>query len=292
LGLLVLNGDRIVLNGDTISLGGPDATGALKAWSGSAWVPVKYWDGSAWVSARFWTGSAWVPDGAAPAIEYVGGKTWTTTGTSGTTSVSLTDLTGGLASAPAAGDFVIVAYNVSAQLDPDRDVQVTSGYTEVADIFGDSFMQANLGVFYKFMPGTPDTTVTMGETFGAGVYGGAAVIQVWRGVNATTPMDVAATTAVDTGTSNPNPPSITPVTAGAVIIAAGGGALNTSGSWSHTSSDLSNFRTDYIDSITVASIGMGSYAWTSGAFNPAEWAGGEIINNNAWAAVTMALRPA
>lgn len=228
----------------------------------------------------------------ASSIQYVGGKTWTTTGTSGTTSVSLTDLTGGLASAPAAGDFVIVAYNVGGNLDPDRDVQVTTGYTEVADIFGNSFMQANLGVFYKFMPGTPDTTVTMGQTFGSGIYGGAAVIQVWRGVNVTTPMDVTATTAVATGTSNPNPPSITPGTSGAIIIAAGGGALNQSGSWSHTSSDLSNFRTDYVNTVADVSIGMGSYAWTSGAFDPAEWAGGEVTGNNAWAAVTMALRPA
>lgn len=229
----------------------------------------------------------------APAIQYVGGKTWTTTGTGSTTSVSLTDLTGGLAAAPAAGDFVVVAYTIGGNGDPDRDVAVTSGYTEVADLYANSFIETNFGVFYKFMPGTPDTTVTMGTTFGAGVYGGAAAIHVWRGVNVTTPMDVTAVTVTGTGTSNPNGDPITPTTADAVILVAGGGGLNQSGgSYSHASSDLSNFQTAWVDSIIDVSVGLGSFEWTSGAFDPAAWTGGETTGNNSWAAVTLALRPA
>lgn len=225
-----------------------------------------------------------------PPIQFVGGKTWTTAGTTGNSTISLTDLTGGLAAAPAAGDFVVVAYNI-ASIGTDRDVAVT-GYTEVADLLSTATESANLGLFYKFMPGTPDTTVEVGQTFSTG-FAGAVAIQVWRNVNVTTPLDVTTTTATGANSSYANPPSITPTTADAIIICAGAAGYNGDGTWTYTSGDLSNFRFAAVEGSNRSSIiGMGSKAWTGGAFDAAAFGGLYSFGSNAWAAVSIALRPA
>lgn len=228
---------------------------------------------------------------AVPPLQFVGGKTWSTAGSTGTSSISLTDLTGGLAAAPAAGDFVVVAYHIVSQSATDRDVTVT-GYTEVADLFSAQTECANLGLFYKFMPGTPDTTVEVGQTFSTGL-AGAVAIQVWRNVNVTTPMDVIARTATGVGAVLPNPPSITPTTADAIIICVGGGGYNGDSTWTYASSDLSNFRFEAREGTLRSSIvGMGSKAWTGGAFDAAAWTGLYSFGGNAWASASIALRPA
>lgn len=224
-------------------------------------------------------------------IEYVGGTTLAITGSTATnTDVSLTSLTGGLASSPSAGDLVIVYYGVSSG--GSRSIGVTtSGYTEVAELTVADTYDANLSVSYKVMGTTPDTLVVVSAT-GAGGDAGAVAVQVWRNVDPYLPMDVTRTTATAGNSVLCNPPAITPITPGAVIIAGGAGA-HTAGVQTFGGAGLSNFISIGGPNTTNdVTVGMGSFAWTSGAYDPAAFTfSSTSAASNSWAAVTLALRP-
>lgn len=222
-------------------------------------------------------------------ILYVGGKVWSREGATSTTNVSLTDLTGGIASAPAENDYVVVMQGIGSNAD--RAVATTSGYTELADIYANgTTYDANLGVDAKFMGSTPDTTVTIGSS-GSANDAQAARIMVFRGVDLTTPMDVAVVTATGTGTAKPNPGAITPITTGAVGVFSGAQAAATAAAL--TSSDLTAFASvNQADTNDIA-VGAGYIEWSgSGAMDPAVFGGGSNNSANSWAAVSIALRPA
>lgn len=224
-------------------------------------------------------------------ITFVGSTTAAIAGqSSATTNVSLTALTGGLASAPAADDLVIVYYGVGSNTD--RVIGVTTaGYTEVAELFASDGDDTNLSVNYKMMGATPDTQVTVSAT-GSNGFAGAVAIHVWRNVNLASPLDVTSTTATGTNSVLCNPPAITPVTTGAVIVSGGAGAHNR-GVQTYSSSNLSNFATvGNSETNTDVTVGLGSAVWTSGAFDPAQFtfSGADALDLS-WAAVTLALRP-
>lgn len=232
------------------------------------------------------------------ALEYVGGKTAAVTGSTATvTNVSLTDLSGGLASAPAAGDIVIVGYTVAATAD--RVIGVTtSGYTEVAELYANDTIDANLSVSWKIMGATPDTSVSVSAT-GGSTDGAVVAIRVWRGADSTTPMDVTPTTATHLNTWTPDPPAITPVTSGAVIevIGAGAAGIDVSQMGAMSSSQLSNFLTASPapggSAARSSGIGVGNFAWSSGSFNPNAFSvSGTSSTTYSAASVTLALRPA
>lgn len=226
-------------------------------------------------------------------IEFVGARIEALPGSSSTRSVNLTGLTGGLASAPAAGDFVLVIFAAVDGGNNDINLSVTD-YTELVDLYANDSEDAQLGLYWKFMGGTPDTTCTISST---GHADNAAVvgISVWRNVNTTTPIDVTTTTATGTNTGHANPPSITPVTAGAYVVAAGAGAQYfLFDARIFTSSDLTGFRSaQSLDNNDVLG-GFGYKAWTSGAFDPAAfgYSTGSDSLNDSWCAATVALRPA
>lgn len=227
--------------------------------------------------------------GGRPQLAYVGGYTESFVGLTSDKTISLTGLTGGLASAPATGDFVIVAFSAA---DGSGDVDlVVAGYDERADIVGTDSYFANLAVATKFMTASPDTSVVLTGGTGHANNAGAVSIQVWRYVDQTTPMDVTVTTATGGNTILADPAAITPVSVGAQIIVAAAGAGATLVD-TYTAGYLSNFLTSWGDDTNDAVVGMGNVAWTSGAYNPAAF-GTNGTDNSAfsWAAVTMALRP-
>lgn len=232
------------------------------------------------------------PTTATAGIQYVGGTTAAITASiSTTTNVSLTGLTGGLASAPAQNDLVIVYYGVGSNGDEVIGV-TTSGYTEVSELFISDTYSANLSVSYKTMGATPDTQVTVSGT-GSTNNAGAVAIQVWRYVDAVLPLNVASTTATGINSVLCNPPSITPTAPGAVIIAGGAGGHN-AGIQTYSSSDLQNFiSVGGPNTTNDVTVGMGSRAGIAGtAFDPAAFtfSAGDSPQYS-WAAVTLALRP-
>lgn len=221
-------------------------------------------------------------------LQYVGGKAVTFAGGTSIGIVSLTDLTGGLASEPAAGDYVVVGYAISTQ-NRTPVLTITGNSAGAYDLLagpvvGDASFDTRLYVRGKRMGATPDTTITRSATGNSSDNGGIAV-HVWRGVDPTTPMDVTRTTASGTP-ARPDPPAITPVTAGAMIVTIGAGVSDSA--W-NTPSYLSGFLQSNFAGSTWISIGVGSVAWTSGAYDPAAWTGG--WGGATYAAVTLALRP-
>lgn len=206
---------------------------------------------------------------------------------SGSSTVSLTALTGGIDTAARSGDLVIAVYAVASAID--ASLTITDGstnYTLIAsELYVDSSYDVNLRVAYKRLT-SADASVTFGPT-GASGNGGAGIVYVWRGVHATTPLDVTPTTATGTTGGGPNPPAITPVTPGAVVIAAGAGAAFTAPTLA--SSDLSGVYTMKQADSNDPTVLVGYKNWDSGSFDPAAFTG---YTGNGWAALTLALRPA
>ena len=220
-------------------------------------------------------------------LEYVGGATGSHSGDTSPWSVSLTGLTGGLASAPAQGDIVVLCHSTYSGSNEDGGPVAAAGFAEIADLYADDSADANLSVSYKIMTATPDTSVSI---LGTGYYANyqMVAVSVWRGVDVAVPIDVTSTTATGTNTAKPNPPAITPTTSEAVVLVAGGSSHYLTDQ-TFTAAELSNFVTAGHGG---ASVGIGSYEWTSGAFDPAAWGfSGTDASDYSWAAVSLALRP-
>lgn len=198
--------------------------------------------------------------------------------------VSLTALTGGVAAAPVQNDIVIVVTAVA-----DNTACTATGYTQTALV---STTLSTVYVGRKFMGATPDTTVAV-QGSGSNAQGACAVAYVWRGVNTTTPMDATPTTSSATNTAIPDPPAITPVTAGAVVLAMGG-AGHQRGAVNFTSPTLANFRSTSANTAgDDATVGIGWASWYSGAYDPSPFTfGGTDSTAYMSCGVTLALRPA
>jgi hypothetical protein len=230
-------------------------------------------------------------------IQFVGGKIEGKDGaTSGNTTVAINSgLTGGIDTTAASGDFVIAAFAVGSSADRTLSItDGTTGYTLIAsELYSNDDLDTNLRVGYKFITG--DTTITFGPT-GSADEAGIMAAYVFRGVNATTPLDVAATTATGTSGANADAPSITPTTLGAYIVAVGAAAHVGTTATFNAPSDLVDFFTlSRTENYCDTALGIGHKDdWVSGAFNPAAWV---HANPNeptvcSWAAMSIALRPA
>ena len=232
----------------------------------------------------------------AAGIQYVGSTVGFASATNVTVSLSGT-LTGGIASSPATGDLVITYAGCSST--SNRIVAAsgnTSGfYTSIVLLARSGINYATIGVSRQFMGATPDTSVTASHN-GSAADTISVYISVWRGVDATTPLDVTRTNSASALAIQP--PAITPITSGAYIVsgaigAAGSGAIQSNGVY--TSADLSDFRSIGGGSGARTSVvGAGYKEWTSGSFQPATFGTTNITDSSdcTSAAVTIALRPA
>lgn len=227
-------------------------------------------------------------DQASGSIQYVGGYVEGFVGQTTDKTITLTSLTGGLASQPSDNDFVIVYFGTGSNADRNL---VVSGYTELVELYANDDSDTNLVVAYKFMTGTPDTSVTLtGGTLNTSD-AGAVYISVWRNVNTTTPMDVTQTTATGTNTVLADPPAITPVTLGSVIVSGAAGAHDKAGAPTYSSSNLTGFLSVGADDANDVTIGGGYNIWTTGSFNPAQFTFSDSdATKYSYAAVTLALR--
>jgi hypothetical protein len=234
------------------------------------------------------------------AISFVGGATAGKAGaTSGDSTIALdSGLTGGIGTAVAAGDFVIAVFGTGSNTDRGT-LAITDGTIDYeligAELFSSDSWDANLRVAYKFMGETPDASTTFGPTLDA-ADAGAMAVRVYRGVDPTTPLDVAAVQATGTDTAQADPPAITPVTDGAVIVCVGAGGHSRGSAGSYSSSDLTAFQVQSANDSNDAVIGVGHKTdWTSGEFDAAAFTfsgGAGDGTSYSWCATTLALRPA
>lgn len=221
-------------------------------------------------------------------LVYVGGQTATFAGGTATSNVTFS-LIGGTNATPQAGDLVVIAYGIGTGTSRNPAISIT-GYTEIAELFVADTNSTDLEVAYKFMGTTPDTQFTRSAT-GNTSDTGALIVHVWRNVDPTVPFDVSATTITAANTAVPDPAAITPINTNSVILVAAA-AGHADGTDTFTAGYLSNFRTVGGNGTFDVTVGMGSVAWTSGAYNPAAWTTTIAAStNNSYAAVTMALRP-
>lgn len=228
--------------------------------------------------------------GRASAIQYVGGYVEGFTGQTTDRTIALTSLTGGLASAPAAGDIVIVYFGTGSNTNQNL---VVSGFTEVTELFSGASEDTNLAVAYKFMGATADTSFTLTGGTGSTSDAGAVAVQVWRGVSQVTPLDVSPTTATGINSVLCDPPAITPTTNGSIIVSGGAGAHDNENARTYSSSNLSAFISLGRGDTYAVTIGLGYHIWTSGAFDPAQFTFSDTDKDTySWAGVTLALRPA
>lgn len=229
-------------------------------------------------------------------LVYVGGTSGV--GTTATYAVSLTGLTGGVASAPAAGDIVVVfsGFGNTAAVAPTCSGNNSGAYAfapGTTSYHQNDTYDTEFAGRYAIQGATPDTSLTIGRTASA-VYGGATAVQVWRNVDPTTPFDVAAVVAGAGNTGLINPSAITPITPGAVILAGGTGTQASTGSAFVAPSNMTG------PSVTVKGDGstsdtgtvLAAHTWTSGAFDPNAVTGGVVNASCSWRAMTLALRPA
>lgn len=212
-------------------------------------------------------------------------------------------LTGGIADSPQVGDLVIYAVMGYFTSSPPSSTMSTPGYTLLKSVYtynGTYLSNSAVFVYYKvFAAG--DTQIA-----NTGPFPGAKLVQVWRYASETSPFDVAATTAVGQGSTAVNPAAITTVTTGAVMLGIGFGRQQGISATQYTEAPAGTAYLTAVDNYRAASPGFpgllldvegvngiaasaplivpGTYNF--GAFGP------NVVDlNNAWAAVTIALRP-
>jgi len=226
------------------------------------------------------------------AISYVGGQVGGRAGANSTTTVTYA-LTGGSNSTPQAGDFVVVTMVVgSAGRNPAQAVTAPGTWSNLGQLNPNTqTYDTSMDVSYKRMGTTPDTNLTAPVT-GNAQDAQSWTIQVFRGVDSTNPLDVAAVAASAVGTGRPDPGSITPTTSGAWVVICGGGAATTGAAYTAPANYTTGFLTNTIADTNDSMIGSGYRSWTSGAENPAQYTGGTTNAVDSWAAYTIALRPA
>jgi len=206
-------------------------------------------------------------------------------------SISLTSLTGGSDAAALPDDLVTISYmTADVTTTPDDPTITTSGYDPLISLLSATDInRGKLRAWSKRMGATADTSITVPAL--SSDQAGSIVVKVYRGVHSDI-QDVAATTATGTDSSIADPPSITPSTAGARIIAIGAGAGNA------TFTAISGMTDAVVatEGITAGHAGASLIVadksdWTSGAYDPAAVTGGSSVGNDCWLAATIVLKP-
>jgi len=219
-------------------------------------------------------------------LEFVGSRTFTDDGSTSTFTIPLTTLTGGIASAPRTGDLV-VAFIGQASND-NQDVPMPFGWDELARVQGLGSRSSDLYVIYKTMGATPDT--------GFDIVGGlheednslSVAIFVYGGASTAAPV---FTTANGIDTVLCDPPAITPTVAGSIVLSGGVGA-HRQGIHTFSSSSFDAFLSVGVNSKYNSTIGVGRFAWTSGAFNPAAFTFSSTDSDKySWAALSLVIIP-
>jgi hypothetical protein len=227
-------------------------------------------------------------------LEFVGAAS-ASSNTDATPALSLTSLTGGIGSSAIAGDLVIgvIAYVNSSGADVNLEASgdgTWSDYTEQADLFSDDSLESYLGVFLKVMGATPDTSIEFRTVGTNGARGTAIAALVYRRASST----VSIQTATGIDTNRANPPTITPSTAGSLVLAIGTGAA------AAARINVPYFSGSYTNRVGIIGVG-GTYnaklvvqeiAWTSGAVDPPAWTDSDLDSTGAsWCAATLVVAP-
>lgn len=216
-------------------------------------------------------------------LTFVGGNSFSNSA-SQTPSCSLTSLTGGIANAPASGDFVVACIGFN-DLTNRNITCTTSGYTEVTDLSNiGTFTGAQMAVYYKKLTAA-DTTVAFDLGVSAASY---FAVHVWRYPNATQ-LDATTTTIATSTTGIVDSPSISGLSTGAVVISVGVSTATTTFNTFTAPSGMGNFFQASVtgssgEGIAIASVKPGASAYSPAAF------GGGASGQGRTVSATLAIR--
>lgn len=232
--------------------------------------------------------------GVAPAPLFIGSQAGSNVGINGGTLSVNYALTGGAASVPAAGDFVIINYVRGCVNGSGIPATISGGgaWNNIANgSYRSSSYTFHYRLAYRVMPGTPDTAFQLSG--GASTTDGMAwSVQVWRNINVATPQDVTYTSSFFGGGAG-DAPAITPVTDGAIIIGFSMAGGNLSGGPSSATGML-GFAGNWANDTYDAASGCAYKVWANppgGAFDPPSY-GGSGSGSSSAGGFTVALRPA
>jgi hypothetical protein len=179
---------------------------------------------------------------------------------------------------PAQNDIVLVAFGS----DGDGDIAIsTSNYSTIATATND------WALAYKILGASPDTVVTLTSGW-AKV--GAVLVQVWRGVDTTTPLDGVTATTASGSSGMPDAAAISPNTSGALCFAFGYLDDDDAAASVTAPSGYSNLvaaDTGQASTTAGATVVLASKEITT-TDNPAAFGG---TGSDAWAARTFVLKP-
>lgn len=214
-------------------------------------------------------------------------------GTGSDTALRGADVTVDLPAGIAENDVVVGGYGEGGDGNNYDMDAVTSGYTELADLYGNDNNDANFGAYWKAMGATPDSEVTF-NGHGDSFVNLSATVHVWTGADTTDPIDATTTTTTGTNGAAVDSPSITTQTDGAVVISIG----------THTQlapGEPSGAPTNYGNLVDIRSPGSGIVTTTmmasreissAGAENPGAFPDSAGGSTSAMCAATIAIKPA
>jgi hypothetical protein len=165
---------------------------------------------------------------------------------------------------------------------------LTSGYT---NIYLSDSGNTQAECYRKVMGGTPDASVQTNSSGGSGLVGFAVVAVVLRGVDTSTPEDANETFAGLSAGNQPDSPSITTVTDGALVISAiHARVLDASVTAPSGYTNQVDIASDgsFVDHTTAIASALVASA---GAENPGAWSNWTTTFSDGTAA-TLAIRPA
>jgi hypothetical protein len=230
------------------------------------------------------------------AISFVGSLPFVGANNGGNVTLTFSNLvtSGGGAATLQQGDLVVCAFATSSTTDNTLAVS-SAGWTKRNEHYSNgSTYDTNLAVFYKFMGASPDTSCVFTGPGGAS-FGSCGEAFAFRGVDPTTPFDIADVLASGTATSAPNPGSVTPSTAGAWPLIVGAGSAGTGAAFTAPtglSVTTNHFRSGNHAETNDIALGVGIKTdWASGAFDCPAFGGGNASAANSWSSISMALRP-
>ena len=197
-------------------------------------------------------------------------------------------------------DLIIVAGAVGDTADNGLAAPSTGGYTDVlgaSDLYSNDVNDVCLDLFYKFHNGS-DTNITFTPVGGANA-SNAAVCMVFRVVATVAqggPFSATTVTATGVSSSDANPPSIATAAGDAVVIVGatghtGGATATYVNPLNYTVNGAQQAHDDAIDILAGMGYRLSGYGNPE---DPAVFTAASIgtAADNAWAAITMALKEA
>ena len=234
-------------------------------------------------------------------IEIIGVATKGNNVTTGTTISYASDFVapGGGGVVPATGDFILV-WAVHAGTANNTGIRSAISSNSTGAFSNTTALQQGVSdtnycssaPVHQFK-GVSDTTINVGGVNAVPNTIGFIAIAL-RGVDTGSPLDVTPTEAAGASTGASNPPSITPVTAGALILALYGAAQGTGAAFTAAPSGMTKYFKNFevLNGQDTAMAIAVKDDWISGAFDPGTCSGGTTAASDSWTGVTVALRPA